>query len=92
MKLSYTRRASRQVADILDRIATQSPQGARNLTARISDIETLLRQFPLMGRITTASGIRRITLVPYPYIIDYRYIDGTVVIQRIRHAARAPTQ
>ena len=90
MKLSYTRRAGRQVDAILAEIAKHSPQGADSLADRISRVETLLRQFPLAGRTTTLSGIRRITVVPYPYVMDYRCVGDTVIVQRVRHAARAP--
>lgn len=91
MTLTYTRRASRQVDTILAEIAKNSPQGADSLVLRIFEIETLLRQFPFAGRATALSGIRRIPIVPHPYVMDYRCVGGNVVVQRIRHAARAPS-
>ena len=90
MSLRYTRRAGAQLDAILSHVASHSPSGAANLLARIEEVEGLLRLFPLSGRMTTIHGIRRIPVVPYPYVLDYRCIADDVVVQRIRHTSRRP--
>ena len=91
MTLRYTRRASAQLDAILSHVASQSPTGAANLLARIERVETMLRQFPRSGRMTTIPGVRRIAVVRHPYVLDYRCMGSDVVVQRIRHTSQRPT-
>ena len=90
MNLRYTRRANAQLDAILSHVASDAPGGAANLLARIEAVEGLLRLFPFSGRMTTMQGIRRIPVVPYPYVLDYRCIGSDVVVQRVRHTSRRP--
>lgn len=90
MKLRIQKRALRQIDKALSDIATESPQGAANVEARFSEIVAFIRQHPHAGKRTTVSGVRRVFLTPYPYLIDYFVGNGEVVVQRFRHAARNP--
>lgn len=91
MRLRYTLRAARQIEKALDDIARESPQGVLSVRSRILVIATLLQQHPLAGRATSRPGVRRIPLVRYPYLIDYRVGDDEIIIQRFRHSARKPS-
>ena len=91
MTLRYTRKAAFQLEDILSHIVGRSPSGAARLLARIEEIELLLLQFPRSGRATTIPGIRRIPIVPYPYVLYDRCAGDDVIVQRIRHTSRRPT-
>ena len=90
MTLRTTRWAGAQFDAILSHVASHSPSGAANLLARIEEVEDLLRLFPLSGRMTSIPGVRRIPVVPYPYVLDYRCIGPDVIVQRIRHTSRRP--
>lgn len=90
MTLSYTRRANAQPDSILSHVASHSRDGAANLLARVEEVENMLRQFPRSGRMTTIPGGRRVAIVPYPYVLDYRCVGGDVIVQRIRHPSRLP--
>ena len=90
MKLRLTRRATAQVGRILGDLASRSPQGAVSLADRLSDVFELLSQFPLAGRQTARRGVRRITIVPYPYNVDYRVDAQDIVVLGVRHASRRP--
>ena len=46
MKLRFTKRAVRQIEEIIDAIALESPQGARRVRERIQSIATLLIEHP----------------------------------------------
>jgi toxin ParE1/3/4 len=46
LNLRYTPKALAELADILAYIAERSPQGARNVQARIQAITSLLVQYP----------------------------------------------
>jgi toxin ParE1/3/4 len=88
LNLRYTPKTLAELADILAYIAERSPQGARNVQARIEAVTTLLRQYPLSGQLTSESGLRRIVTPPYPYLIFYEVTTEEVVIIGVRHAAR----
>jgi toxin ParE1/3/4 len=86
----YTRGALRQLADILDYIEAQSPQGAENVKRRLQAVVQLLADHPNVGRATNKGDIRRVVVRPYPYVIFYRPEPAGIVIHGVRHAARRP--
>ena len=90
MSVRYTRRALRQLADILDYIEAQSPQGAEKVKRRLQAVVQLLADHPNIGRATSRADIRRVVVRPYPYVIFYRPESAGIVIHGVRHAARRP--
>lgn len=90
MRLRYTRRATDQIARLLGDLKSHSPLGAASVSGRLADLTTLLLQFPQIGRQTARRGVRRITVVPYPYNVDYRVDRQDIVILGVRHAGRKP--
>jgi toxin ParE1/3/4 len=90
VKVRYTRRALRQLAEILDYIEARSPQGADNVKRRLQAVVDLLADQPNSGRLTGKDGIRRAVARPYPYVIFYRPDMSGIVIHGIRHVARRP--
>jgi toxin ParE1/3/4 len=91
VRLRYQKRALRQIDDALEYIAARSPQGAANVETRLRAMVTLLQMQTHVGRKTSISGVRRVYLTPYPYLIDYYVGDDEIVIQRFRHTARKPS-
>lgn len=90
MKVRYTRRAIRQLAEILDYVDARSPQGAENIKRRLQAIIDLLADHPNSGRLTNKRDIRRAVVRPYPYVILYRPDATGIVIHGVRHTARKP--
>lgn len=90
MRLRYQSRALRQIEVALTYIASESPQGAAKVEARISAALLLVKSFPLSGHKTPVSGVRRMYLTPFPYHIDYFVGRDEIVVQRFRHSARRP--
>ena len=90
MKVRYTRRAIRQLAEILDYVDARSPQGAENIKRRLQAIIDLLADHPNSGRLTNKRDIRRAVVRPYPYVIFYRPDATGIVIHGVRHTARKP--
>src|SRR4051794_13616209 len=90
VKVRYTRRALRQIADILDYIEARSPQGADNVKRRLQAVIGLLAVHPEAGHATNKGAIRRVVVTPYPYVIFYRPDAAGIVIHGVRHAARRP--
>lgn len=90
MKVRYTRRALRQLAEILGYIDARSPQGADNVKRRLQVVIDLLADHPNSGRLTNKRDIRRTVVRPYPYVVFYRPDATGILILGIRHAARRP--
>ncbi|MGH7117412.1 MAG: type II toxin-antitoxin system RelE/ParE family toxin [Acetobacteraceae bacterium] len=90
VKLRYTLPALADLHSVLDYIAAHSPQGARRVQARIQAILDLLLLYPGIGTRTDDPTIRRMTAVPYPYLIFYEATE-TEIIHAIRHTARVPS-
>jgi toxin ParE1/3/4 len=76
VKVRYTRRALRQMTEVLDYIEARSPSGAENIKRRLQGIIDLLADHPNSGSTTDKGNIRRFVVTPYPYVIFYR-VDAT---------------
>ena len=91
MKLRYTLPALADLDAVLGYIEAHSPQGARRVQARIQAIIDLLLLHPGVGTHTDDPTIRRMTALPYPYVIFYEVTEAEIIIHAIRHAARDPS-
>ena len=91
MKLRYTLPALADLDSILDYIATRSPQGAGRVQAPIRAVIDLLLIHPHIGVRTDDPVIRRLTTVPYPYLIFYEVTETEIIIHAVRHGARDPS-
>ena len=88
MRLRYTRTAARELADVLASIAAESPQGARRVHLRLREAIDLLAEFPLIGQSTLRPGLRRLVVLPYPYVVFYQVRETEVVIVGVRHGSQ----
>lgn len=89
MKVVFTGEARRDLADIGDSIAVDSPNRARSfvreLTLKARQLAEMPRAFPLVPRYET-SGVRR---RPFGnYLIFYRAEKDQITIVHIMHGAR----
>jgi toxin ParE1/3/4 len=91
VRLRYTLPALADLSAILDYIAAHSPQGARRVQARIQSLTDLLLQHPNIGRRTNDPAIRRMTTMPYPYLVFYEATETEIIIHAVRRAARDPS-
>ena len=92
MRVTYSRRALRQLEEIHAYIDERNPQAAREIIARVGALCEQLGAFPGIGTQTDQAGVRVLPVVRYPYNIFYMLIPGQdeVRILRIRHSARRP--
>jgi toxin ParE1/3/4 len=84
VSVRYTRRALRQLAEILNYIEAQSPQGAQSVKQRLQAVVQLLADHPSAGRATNRGDIRRVVVRPYPYVIFYHPDASGIVIHGVR--------
>ncbi len=90
MKLRFTRRVARDLAEIADYIRERSPNSASRVrTAILGSLQDIVL-FPELGRRQRVEGIRKLVVREYPYLVYYstdRSIDE-IVILTIQHQAR----
>jgi plasmid stabilization system protein ParE len=67
-----------------------NPHAARAVAVSLKDLGDSLAHFPLRGRRVPGTALREL-VSHYPYIIRYAIDGDTVVILRVRHSARRPT-
>lgn len=91
MKLRYTLPALADLEHILTYIECRSPQGASKVQARIKAVADLLARYPRIGTLTDDPAIRRMTTLPYPYLIFYEVTETEIIIHAVRHGARNPS-
>ncbi|MBX5155923.1 MULTISPECIES: type II toxin-antitoxin system RelE/ParE family toxin [unclassified Rhizobium] len=90
MRLRYTKPALADLKDIAGYLDPRSPQGARRVRQRIKLLIEKLPEQPFVGKRTEDLTIRRLTAVPYPYLIFYEVTEAEIIIHAVRHGARAP--
>jgi addiction module RelE/StbE family toxin len=91
MKVRYTPRARGDLDAIHSYINERSPVAAAAVLKRIRNRIERLADFPLMAPMTELAGIRRLTILRYPYKAYYRVLgNNEVLILHVRDARRAP--
>ena len=90
MRRRLSRRAARQLDEVLTYIAEHNPQGARHVQERLQAVMELLRPPPFTGHITARRGIRRIVANPYPYAPTDSIGENELIVPGIRHTAWRP--
>jgi toxin ParE1/3/4 len=90
MRLRFTPRATRDLAEIAEYIHDRNPNAAlRVRSVIVQSLEDLLL-FPELGRRQTIRDVRKLVTRKYSYLVYYR-IDRTndeIVVLTIQHHAR----
>lgn len=90
MKLRYSRRALRDLAEISAFVRDRNPVAAERVCESLRDAMQMLVRFPLAGRAQKMADLRKLVARLYHYIIYYIFDDraGEIRIVTIRHPAR----
>lgn len=88
MRLIWTRRAVRDLAEIRDYIARDNPQAASRVAAHIRRSVAQLGDLPHIGRPGREAGTRELIITRTPYIVAYRVSQDAVTVVAIVHGAR----
>ena len=86
MRVVWTEAAARGIERAYEYIYDFNPRVA----AALRDEGNSLVNFPERGRPVPGTSMREL-VSSYPYIIRYRITGSDVVILRVRHSARRPT-
>lgn len=93
MKVEFTNRAVRDLRakSALTAAVSLAIRIAAALELRLREIVAQIAQAPESAPgVEQWPGMRVVPLVPYPFKVFYRMVDGTVMIVHIRHTARRP--
>lgn len=85
--IRWSDEAGRDLVEVLDFIAQESPAAADRMQARFSQAVKNLRDHPLIYREGRVSGTREIVVHPN-YVLIYRIAIDAVWIVNVLHTAR----
>lgn len=87
-RLLYSRRYSRQLEEIHERIAADNPAAAPRIVDRIRTAVERLQEFPAIGRPGRVEDTRELVIAGTPYIVPYRVKGDIVQIIAVLHSAQ----
>ena len=90
MRVVWTVRALGGIAIAYEYIFGFNPRAAMQVAQGLLDAADSLANFPHRGRPVGKTGMREL-VTSYPYVIRYRVTGDRVVIPRVRHTSRRPT-
>jgi toxin ParE1/3/4 len=90
VRIRYTQPALADLETILSYIASRTPQGARRVQSKIQALVELTTFHPMIGARTHDPTIRRLPILPFPYLVFYEASEDEIIIHAVRHAARDP--
>jgi addiction module RelE/StbE family toxin len=90
VNVRFTRPALADLQTLIAYVDARSPRSARHIRQRIRSAVARLAEHPRLGRQTDDPTIRRLTVVPYPYLVFYEVTDASIIIHAVRHGARDP--
>jgi plasmid stabilization system protein ParE len=91
VKLRFTPRATRDLAEIAEYLRTRNPSAALAVrAAMLRSLQTLMR-FPALGRPQNVGGVRKLVTLRYRYLVYYMVDEGAdeLVVLTIQHPARS---
>jgi len=90
VRVVWTRTAARGIQRAYDYLVEFNPRAAAHVAETLRDEGNGLMHFPERGRPAPGTVLRELVSA-YPYTIRYRVDGDTVVILRVRHTSRRPT-
>jgi toxin ParE1/3/4 len=90
VRVVWTRTAARGIQRAYDYLVEFNPRAAMYVAETLRDEGNGLVIVPHRGRPVPGTKMREL-VTSYPYIIRYRVDGDTVVILRVRHTSRRPT-
>lgn len=90
MRVIWTEPALDGIDRAYDYLAGLNPRAAAHVAETLRAEGDSLQHFPQRGRPVPITNMREL-VTSYPYIIRYRIEANEVVILRIRHTSRRPT-
>ena len=90
MRIVWTEPALDAIAQAYDYVAQEDLKSARRVAQGLLDAGNSLIDFPRRGRVVSGTEMREL-VAAFSYVIQYRLLNDELVILRVRHGARRPT-
>jgi toxin ParE1/3/4 len=90
MRIAWTRKALRHLADIQTYIEQDKPEAARKVAAAIRKTVAYLARHPHLGRAGLKAGTRELFISDTPVIVPYQVRDDRLIILAVLHGAQRP--
>lgn len=88
MPIRLTALAERDLREIHEYIARESPAAARRVVDHLLRDAERLASFPRIGRPGRVGGTRELVASTWPYVVVYRLRGAQIDILRVLHTAR----
>ena len=92
MRVKWARLALVDLIAAQDHIATENPDAARRIAARIHEATRRLGDYPLIGRVGDDPDTREWPVRRTPYLVVYEIRDDAIEILRVWHMRRDRTR
>jgi toxin ParE1/3/4 len=90
VRVVWTLAAAREIERAYEYLVDLNPRAAAHVAETLRDEGNALAHFPYRGRVVPGTDMREM-VASYPYIFRYRIDGDAVVILRVRHTSRRPT-
>jgi toxin ParE1/3/4 len=88
MNVRFSIQAQADIQSIYNYIATDNPNIAKQVVAKIQTATERLADFPLSGRAGAVSSTRELVIPRLPYIAVYKVTETSIEIIAVFHAAQ----
>jgi toxin ParE1/3/4 len=90
MQIFWLKTALKNLNEIVEYIAQENPQAAREVLENIESQVSLLATQPALGRPGRVVGTRELVISNTHYLVPYRIKNNQVEILRVFHTSRMP--
>jgi toxin ParE1/3/4 len=90
MQIVWLKTALKNLNEIAEYIAQESPQAASQVVELIETQVNLLATQPALGRPGRVLGTRELVISNTHYLVPYRIKNNTVEVLRVFHTSRRP--
>ena len=91
LRVVWLPRAVGNLAEIRAYIAEEHPAAAQRVAQKIQQTVAMLQDHPRLGKPSLRDGFRQIQVAGLPFVIPYKISDDKLIIARIFHNHRQPT-
>ena len=91
MQITWLKTALKNLDELAEYIAQESPQAASQVVETIETQVNLLAMQPALGRPGRVLGTRELVINNTHYLVPYRIKNNTVEVLRVFHTSRRPS-
>jgi plasmid stabilization system protein ParE len=90
VRVVFSRAARRQSRDAATAFQHRDPESVPAFQRRLDEAVARLSDFAALGTPIAATQLRRLPLIPFPYLLIYQVLADRIRIVAVPHAKQAP--